>query len=210
MFEHARREMVEAQLMRRGVTDPLVLRAFHAVAREVFVPADEVPHAYGDLALPIGFGQTIPTPYTLAATLAALRLKGRERVLEVGTGSGYFTAVLAEICAEVYTVEHHPLLALRAEKRLDMLGYQNVHFLIGDGTHGWPQHAPYDAIVFAGGGHRIPDALLHQLEPNGRLLMPVGSNSHDHVLLRISHTADGELLTEPLDGGPLGAEARGP
>jgi protein-L-isoaspartate(D-aspartate) O-methyltransferase len=200
MFEHARHEMVETQLVQRGITDPTVLTAFHAVAREVFVPDSHVPHAYGDLALPIGEGETLPAPYVVASTLAALRLEGGERVLEVGTGSGYLTALLAEICGEVYTVERRPALALHAEKRLALLGYENVYSLIGDGTHGWPQHAPFDVIAVAAGGPSIPRPLVRQLKPGGRLLIPVGSTLHSQMLVRITKNGDGELVTEPLLG----------
>ena len=155
--------MVERQLAARGIRDPLVLEAFLAVPREDFVPEDLVEDAYRDSPLPIGSGQTISQPYIVALTVEALQLKGGERVLEIGTGSGYEAAILARIASEVFSVERVPELARVATARLARLGYDQVHVLRGDGTLGWKEHAPFDAIAVSAGGPRVPEALIAHL-----------------------------------------------
>ena len=190
-FEDARRRMVEAQIARRGVRDPAVLAAMAEVPREEFVPAHRAGDAYGDAPLPIGEGQTISQPYIVALMTEALRLTRGDRVLEIGTGSGYAAAVLAEIAAEVYTIERLAPLADSARHRLADLGYDTVHVQCGDGTLGWPEHAPYDAIVATAGGPEVPNALLEQLAIGGRLVMPVGASPHEQHLVRVVRkTAD--------------------
>ncbi|MEX2148468.1 MAG: protein-L-isoaspartate(D-aspartate) O-methyltransferase [Candidatus Rokuibacteriota bacterium] len=184
-FEEGRQRMVEHQLAARGIDDPLVLAAMGKVPREKFVSAGQARLAYRDGALPIGEGQTISQPYIVARMTAALRLVPTDRVLEIGTGSGYAAAVLAEIAAEVYTVERLPRLAEGARQRLTELGYLNVHVLTGDGTLGWPEHAPYDAIVATAGGPRAPHALLDQLAIGGRLVIPLGADLYEQRLVRI-------------------------
>ena len=198
-FEAARRRMVEEQLAGRGIRDPLVLAAMSAVDLERFVADRQAPFAYEDEPLPIGEGQTISQPYVVARMLEALGLSRADRVLEIGTGSGYGAAVLAEIVAAVYTVERVASLAAAARRRLAGLGYTTVHVRTGDGTLGWPEHAPYDAIVVTAGGPRVPPALLSQLAAGGRLVMPVGAHVHDQRLVRVVRVAPGDDRREELE-----------
>ena len=170
-----RARMVERQLLSRGVTDESVLAAMREVPREAFIAGELAEFAYEDTPLPIEAGQTISQPYIVAAMTAALELSPRDRVLEIGTGSGYAAAVLSRIAADVYTVERHEELARAGERRLRALGYPNVQVLHADGTLGWPQHAPYEAIVVAAGGPDIPQPLLDQLAIGGRLVIPIGT-----------------------------------
>jgi protein-L-isoaspartate(D-aspartate) O-methyltransferase len=170
----ARRAMVEAQLRGRDIVDERVLRAMDEVPRELFVGEAERELAYADAALPIGAGQTISQPYMVARICEALRLRGEERVLDVGTGSGYQAAVLAELAAEVFTIERLPELARPARARLAAAGYERVQVHVGDGTLGLPEHAPYDAIAVAAAAPGIPEPLYEQLKPRGRLVVPVG------------------------------------
>jgi protein-L-isoaspartate(D-aspartate) O-methyltransferase len=190
--------MVDLQLARRGISDPRVLEAFRSVPREAFVPESLGEFAYEDSPLPIAGGQTISQPYIVAFTLEALDLHGGERVLEVGTGSGYAAAVASRLAAEVYTVERLEALAEEASERLARLGYDNVHVRTGDGTLGWPEHAPYDAIAVAAGGPEIPKALLAQLALGGRLVMPVGPDESAQVLMRVTRESDDVFREEPL------------
>jgi protein-L-isoaspartate(D-aspartate) O-methyltransferase len=201
-----RDRMVADQIAARGLDDPLVLDAMRAVPREDFVPAEERDLAYEDGPLPIGHGQTISQPYIVAAMTAAARVRPGERVLEIGTGSGYGAAVLSKIAAEVYTMERIGALTESAKDRLAALGYDNVHVRSGDGTLGWPEHAPYDAIVVTAGGPSVPPALLAQLKPGGRLVMPLGSSQRLQRLVRLTRTgpetyAEDEL--EPVAFVPL-------
>jgi protein-L-isoaspartate(D-aspartate) O-methyltransferase len=174
--EQARRrhQMVERQLRRRDIVDERVLRAMEAVPRELFVDASDRSRAY-DAALPISDGQTISQPYMVARICEALRLTGNERVLDVGTGSGYQAAVLAELAPEVHTIERIPELAAQARERLDAAGYEHVEVHVGDGTLGLPEHAPFDAIAVAAAAPGFPQTLYEQLKPRGRLVVPVGS-----------------------------------
>lgn len=183
-----RDRMVADQIAARGLDDPLVLDAMRAVPREDFVPAEERDLAYEDGPLPIGHGQTISQPYIVAVMIAAARVRPGERVLEIGTGSGYGAAVLSKIAAEVYTIERIEALSESAKDRLAALGYDNVHVRSGDGTLGWPEHAPYDAIVVTAGGPSVPQALLAQLKPGGRLVMPLGSSQRLQRLVRLTRT----------------------
>ncbi|MBC7364391.1 MAG: protein-L-isoaspartate(D-aspartate) O-methyltransferase [Candidatus Aminicenantes bacterium] len=176
--------MVEFQIKRRGIRDPKVLEAMLKVPRHLFVPEQMKELAYGDEPLPIGEGQTISQPYIVAYMTEALKLTGHEKVLEIGTGSGYQTAILAELAREVYTVELIPELSRRAQKVLRELGYQNIHFLIGDGTLGWPEHAPYEAILVSAAPATVPRSLIEQLKENGRLIIPVGTEYQELVLVR--------------------------
>jgi len=166
--------MVERQLRDREIEDERVLEAMDAVPREVFVPADLRDRAYDDAALPIGDGQTISQPYMVARICEALALTGRERVLDVGSGSGYQAAVLAELAAEVDTIERIPELAERARQNLRAAGYERVRVHVGDGTRGLPDRAPFAAIAVAAAAREIPQILYDQLEPRGRLVVPVG------------------------------------
>jgi protein-L-isoaspartate(D-aspartate) O-methyltransferase len=174
-YENARRMMVDTQLRGRDIVDERVLRAMEKIPRELFVETRERSRAYDDAALPIGGGQTISQPYMVARICEALRLSGDERVLDVGTGSGYQAAVLAELAAEVYTIERIPELAERARERLAEAGYERVHVQVGDGTLGLPEHAPFDAIAVAAAAPGFPETLYEQLKPRGRLVVPVGS-----------------------------------
>ena len=193
-----RAKMVELQLGGRGISDPRVLDAFRSVPREEFVPSDLAEFAYRDAPLPIGDGQTISQPYIVAVTVEALGLTGNERVLEIGAGSGYAAAILSRVAKEVFTVERLEPLAEAARERLDRLGYRNVHVLCGDGTLGWPEHAPFDAIAVAAGGPEIPKALLAQLAPGGRLVIPVGPDENSQTLVRVTKDGHGQLEEEAL------------
>ncbi len=175
--------MVEVQLEQRGVRDPCVLRAMATVPRHRFVPEAARPEAYGDHPLPIGFGQTISQPYIVAAMTEALRLSGRERVLEIGTGSGYQAAVLTKCAREVFSIELHPALAREAARRLRALGYA-VQVRQGDGRLGWPQHAPFDAVMVTAAAAEVPPALVEQLAEGGVLVMPRGASGGRQVLVR--------------------------
>jgi protein-L-isoaspartate(D-aspartate) O-methyltransferase len=166
--------MVERQLLGRDVREERVLAAMRAVPRELFVPRDLRSRAYDDAALPIGAGQTISQPYMVARICEALGLRGPERVLDVGTGSGYQAAVLAELADEVHTIERVPELAEQARANLAEAGYGRVHVHVGDGTLGLPAHRPFAAIAVAAAAPRLPESLYEQLEPRGRLVVPVG------------------------------------
>jgi protein-L-isoaspartate(D-aspartate) O-methyltransferase len=166
--------MVAGQIEARGVSDPATLAAMRAVPRHAFVPADYLDQAYADHPLPIGFGQTISQPYIVALMTELLELKGGGRVLEIGTGSGYQAAVLAEILDEVYTVEIIPELAEAARARLDANGYSNAIARQGDGYFGWEEHAPYDAIIVTAAPDHLPQPLVGQLKEGGRLVIPIG------------------------------------
>ena len=199
-FETLRHLMVEHQLERRGIRDPLVLEAMRSVPREAFVPPELADEAYADGPLPIGEGQTISQPYIVALMVEALELRGGERVLEIGAGSGYAAAVLAEIAAEVYTVERHAPLAREARERLRALGYDHVQLRVGDGSRGWPEHAPYAAIVVAAGAPDVPEALEEQLAVGGRLVIPVGQGRTLQELLRLRRLSETEYQREELGG----------
>jgi protein-L-isoaspartate(D-aspartate) O-methyltransferase len=178
-----RQRMVEAQLVERGITAVRVLRAFATIEREVFVPESLVGQSYADNPLDIGDGQTISQPYIVARTLAALDLTGGERVLEVGTGSGYQAALLGCLAGEVQTIDRIETLARSATERLAAIGATNVHVHVGDGTLGWPERAPYQAIAVAAGGPVVPRPLLDQLAVGGRLVMPVATSTGGRQIL---------------------------
>ena len=180
-FELPRGRMIVEQLERRGIRDPRVLRAIAKVPRHQFVEEALVGRAYGDHPLPIGEGQTISQPYMVALMSEALELAGHERVLEIGTGSGYQTAVLAELCGKVFTIERLKSLFDRAMRRLDSLGYYNVLARVGDGSLGWREEAPFDAVLVTAGAPDVPPALVEQLAVKGRLVLPVG-DAHTQVL----------------------------
>ena len=180
----ARERMVREQLEGRDIRDPRVLEAMRSVPRHELVPEGVRPYAYEDRPLPIGRGQTISQPYVVAAMTEALALDGDERVLEVGTGSGYQAAVLSGLCREVYSIELERELADRASKDLERLGYDNVHVRHGDGYLGWPEHAPFDAIVVTAAPPEVPPVLIEQLAVGGRMAIPVGHAFQDLLLLR--------------------------
>ena len=194
----ARRQMVAHQIVERGVRSEPVARAMREVPREAFMKEELREFAYSDSPLPIGEGQTISQPYIVAYMAEALELEGGERVLEVGTGSGYAAAVLSRIAAEVYTIERHESLARDAQAVLTRLGYSNVHVVVGDGTKGLPAAAPYDAIVVAAGGPQVPVALREQLAIGGRLVMPIGDTPREQRLVRVRRTREEEYEEEDL------------
>ena len=197
-YAAARARMVVEQIAGRGIDDPAVLRAMRLVPRERFVPRASRPYAYDDGPLPIPANQTISQPYVVAAMIAALALRPSDRVLEIGAGSGYAAAVLSRIAAEVYTVERHAELADYARERLAALGYDNVRLRQGDGTRGWPEHAPYDAIIVAAGGPAVPASLKAQLAAGGRLVMPVGRSRQQQHLVLVTRRPDGGYNEERL------------
>jgi protein-L-isoaspartate(D-aspartate) O-methyltransferase len=181
--------MVREQLEPRGIADARVLAAMAAVPRHELVPEDLRAYAYEDRPLPIGLGQTISQPYIVAAMSEAVQLEGTERVLEVGTGSGYQASVLAELCREVFTIELEKELADRARADLERLGYRNIHVRHGNGYRGWPEAAPFDAIVVTAAPDRVPPALVDQLALGGRMVIPVGRTFQDLVL--VTRTEEG-------------------
>jgi len=182
-FYQKRLQMVEYQLKGRDITDQKVLEVMLKVERHKFVPKDIQHLAYIDEPLPIGFGQTISQPYIVALMTQLLELKGDEKVLEIGTGSGYQAAILAEIAKEVYTIEIIPELAQRAEKLLKELGYKNIFVKIGDGYLGWPEHAPFDKIILTCAPEEIPQTLVEQLKDGGKMVLPVGRGVQDLIVV---------------------------
>jgi len=182
-FAEDRRLMVESQIRKRGVADERVLQAMATVPRHEFVPAFWLNQAYGDEPLPIGHGQTISQPYIVAAMVASLVFTGSENVLEIGAGCGYQAAVVSLLAKEVHTVEILPELAQSAAERLQRIGYANVHVHCGDGTLGWPESSPYDAILIAAAAPAMPEPLLQQLAEGGRLIAPVGEEDKQELQL---------------------------
>ena len=197
-FPSLRTQMVERHIAARGVRDELVLGAMRQVPRDLFLPHNLREFAYEDAPLPIAGEQTISQPYIVAFMAEALMLSGGEKVLEIGAGSGYAAAVLSEIAADVYTVERLGPLAEQAATLLAELGYGNVHVLHGDGTKGWPEHAPYDAIIVAAGGPQVPDALKQQLKIGGRLVIPIGADQRSQELVRVTRVAEDEYRSEDI------------
>lgn len=195
-----RRRMVENCIAARGIRSEAVLEAMRSVPREAFVPENLRPYAYDDGPLPIGEGQTISQPYIVAFMIDACRLEGGEKALEIGTGSGYAAAVLSRIACEVYTVERIGSLAERAAELLKTLGYSNVQVLHADGTLGWKEHAPYDAIIVSAGGPDVPDSLREQLKIGGRLVIPVGIHPHIQELVRVTRVSEDEFRSEDIAG----------
>jgi protein-L-isoaspartate(D-aspartate) O-methyltransferase len=207
-FTAERNRMIEQQLISRGIRDPLVIGAMRSVPRHLFVPTGLVNEAYDDNPLPIGHEQTISQPYIVAFMTEALGLTGGEKVLEVGTGSGYQAAVLAEIVDDVYTIEIVESLGEVARDRLARLHYGNVHVRIGDGYRGWPEEAPFDAIIVTAAPDHIPKPLIDQLAIGGRLVLPVGDRSQE--LIRVTRTPAGieKKSILPVRFVPMTGEAR--
>lgn len=185
----ARERMIQDQIMARGIRDPRVLEALRKIPRHLFVPPEMQPYAYEDTPLPIGLGQTISQPYIVAFMTEALELKPQDRVLEIGTGSGYQAAVLSLLAREVYSMEIVERLGQEARARLEQLGYRNVHVRIGNGYRGWPEAAPFDAIIVTAAPPDVPPALVEQLRVGGHMLVPVGRYAQD--LLRLRRTVKG-------------------
>jgi protein-L-isoaspartate(D-aspartate) O-methyltransferase len=197
-LDEARRRMVEEQLVRRDIEDPKVLAAMGRVPRHRFVPEALQFRAYADHPLPIGSGQTISQPYIVALMTQLAELEPDDTVLEIGTGSGYQAAVLAEIARQVYTIEIVPELAETAKARLAELGYRNVTARTGDGYAGWKEAAPFDAILVTAAPPEVPPPLVEQLAPGGILVIPVGPQSRTQRLLRIEKSADGSTTTREV------------
>lgn len=190
--ESARNDMVKYQIKKRGITDERVLKAMRVVPRHLFVPLEYREDAYNDHPLPIGFGQTISQPYIVAFMSQALELKKTDKVLEIGTGSGYQAAILAEICDSVYSIEIVPDLARRAGETLAYLGYNNVFIKSGDGYLGWPEHAPFDALIVTCAPTHVPEPLVEQMAEGGRMIIPVGKSISQNLVLM--EKKDGKLV----------------
>ncbi len=189
-MEERREEMVAKQIAGRGIRDENVLAAMRTVPREAFVSREYANYAYDDGPLPIMEGQTISQPYVVALMIQELQIGAEDTVLEIGTGSGYAAAVISRIAAQVYTVERLESLVQYARQKIKALGYDNVHIHHGDGTLGWPEHAPYNAIIVAAGGPEVPLALKEQLAIGGRMIIPVGSEQRAQRLIKITRTGD--------------------
>lgn len=195
-FDEARQKMVEEQLIRRGIKGERVLSAMRKVPRHPFLDEALREKAYEDHALPIGEGQTISQPYMVALMTEALDLEGPEKVLEIGTGSGYQTAVLAELAVRVYSIERSAILMRRAATVLEELGYRTVVFRVSDGSLGWPEESPFDAIIVTASAPDIPDPLVGQLKEGGRIVIPVGERTAQ--ILQKAVKVEGRILTTPL------------
>jgi protein-L-isoaspartate(D-aspartate) O-methyltransferase len=208
-FGAERQRMVQEQLMPRGIHEERVLAAMAKVPREEFVPPDVRAASYSDGPLPIGYDQTISQPYIVALMTEQLRLQPHDHVLEIGTGSGYQAAVLAELVAEVYSIEIVAPLAHTAEVTLQRLGYKNVHLKVGDGYKGWPEHAPFDAVIVTCAPERVPQPLTDQLKEGGRMIIPVGGRQAQQLYLL--ERRKGQLREEailPVRFVPMGGEAQ--
>jgi protein-L-isoaspartate(D-aspartate) O-methyltransferase len=194
-FENARKRMIESQIVARGINDSRLIDAMMKIPRHIFVEEAMAAQAYSDSALPIGEKQTISQPYMVALMTEMLHLTGTEKVLEIGTGSGYQTAILARLAARVYTIERIRSLALKARKALDSLGFLNINMRIEDGTCGWEAEAPFDAIVVTAGAPDVPRHLIDQLDIGGRVVIPIGNQS-EQLLVRFTKGADGSVTRE--------------
>lgn len=197
LYFKKRKEMVNTQLQNRGISNPATLYAMINVPRHQFVPQDLLEHAYSDGPLPIGYGQTISQPYIVAFMTETLNLRSSDRVLEIGTGSGYQAAVLGKIVDSVYSIEIVEELAFSAKNRLQSLGYDNVMVKWGDGYHGWPQKAPFDAIIVTAGADSVPQPLINQLKIGGRMIIPVRTKDHITQLVKVTKKKD-KIVTRNL------------
>ncbi len=196
-----RLQMVQLQIAHRGIDDECVLEAMRRIPRELFIPKDMREHAYADSALPIAEGQTISQPYIVALMTQSLKLSPDDKVLEIGTGSGYAAAILGFIVREVYSLERHEPLAERSKELLQQIGIRNVQVIHADGTNGWPEQAPYDGIVVTAGAPEVPDPLIEQLTIGGHLVLPVGKYTTSQHLVQIRKETDGSLKRNDL--GPV-------
>jgi protein-L-isoaspartate(D-aspartate) O-methyltransferase len=199
-FTVEREQMIERQLKGRGIVETPILDAFRAVPREAFIAGNNVHLAYGDHPLPIEAGQTISQPYIVALMIQAAEIGPEDKVLEVGAGSGYAAAVLSRIASRVIAIERQHELVVVARERLRRLGYDNVAIVEGDGTRGWREEAPFDAILAAASGSHVPEALLAQLGPGGRIVMPIGEPGWVQELVKVTKQDDGTLAREKLGG----------
>jgi protein-L-isoaspartate(D-aspartate) O-methyltransferase len=199
-FATLRERMIDRQIAARGLDDPNLLAAFREVPREDFISGDYADYAYQDSPLPIESGQTISQPYIVALTIDAAEISKGDNVLEVGAGSGYAAAVIGRIARKVIAVERHHELVELAQKRMKYLGYDNVRIVEGDGTLGWPEEAPFDAIVAAASGSHVPRSWIAQLKPGGRIVMPIGDPHSAQSLIKVTKEEDGTLRREDLGG----------
>jgi len=191
--------MIKSQIIARGITDAETIRAMGQVDRHLFVPKSQIPYAYDDRPLSIGWGQTISQPYIVAYMTEQLQLNSDDTVLEIGTGSGYQAAILSEIVSRVYTIEIVRELGETARKRLEDLGYDNVHVKVGDGYHGWEEEGPFDAIIVTAAAEYVPKPLIDQLKEGGRMIIPVGGKDSFQYLLLVTKEND-RIFHEPLIG----------
>ena len=194
-----REKMVETQIIARGIKDKKVIEALRKVPRHCFVGPESYEAAYGDFPLSIGFSQTISQPYIVALMTELLEIKDSDRVLEIGTGSGYQTAILAEIAIEVFTVEFIEELSKKSESMLGKLGYTNINFKVGDGYGGWPEFSPYNKIIVTAAPVSIPEKLKEQLSENGKIIIPVGANIFNQCLIRLTKSKD-RFINEEICG----------
>ncbi len=204
---YLREVMVRDQLKARGISDEHVLAAMRKVPRHLFVPASYLNSAYDDTALPLALGQTVSQPYIVAFMTQVLGLKGTERVLEIGTGSGYQAAVLAEIVRSVYTIEILGQLSENAQRTLHSLGYGNIHFRVGDGYQGWPESAPFDAILVTAAPDHVPEPLVSQLAPGGRMIIPIGKFEQELILIERNEKGITRHSTIPVRFVPMTGKA---
>ncbi len=198
-YYNMRQHMVDTQLVRRGIKDSRVIAAMRKVERHLFLDEALWPEAYEDHPLPIGEKQTISQPYIVALMTEALTLQGKERVLEIGTGSGYQAAILAEMAEQVYSIERIAVIAQRARRLLDEMRYNNIVITVGDGTYGWREYAPYDAVIVTAASPAVPKPLIDQLAPGGRLIIPLGEESAQELVLYSKHK-DGTVSSEDYGG----------
>ena len=203
-----REQMVEEQIQRRGITNENVIAAMKSVQRHLFVPQNLVNRAYEDNPLPIGFNQTISQPFVVAYMTETAALTEKAKVLEIGTGSGYQTAVLAEIVSEVFSIEILPELAIRSRNLLDDLGYRNLTIKSGDGYQGWPEEAPFDAIVVTAAPNHVPPALIEQLAVGGKLIIPVGQVQQEMTIITKTDSGASTVQTLPVRFVPMTGEAQ--
>ncbi len=197
-YKTLRENMVEFQIKSRGIKDEKVLEAMREIPRHLFVSEGQKPYAYEDYPLPIGEGQTISQPYIVALMTEALQLKRDERVLELGTGSGYQAAILSKLCSEVYTTEKVDSLALQAERLFEKLGYENIKVKVCDGTEGWMEYSPYNGIIVTAGAPKIPEPLIEQLAENGRIVIPVGGSFSQDLI--VGEKIKGKLIKKAICG----------
>jgi protein-L-isoaspartate(D-aspartate) O-methyltransferase len=200
-YQKQRLRMVDSQIRSRGIKDPRVLRAMETIPRHLFVDEGLMDQAYNDNPLPIGQGQTISQPYIVAIMTEALDLTGREKVLEIGTGSGYQAAILAEVADRVFSIERLASLAASARQMLDSLNYYNVAIRVGDGTYGWKEESPFDAIIVTAGAPSIPKILIEQLAVGGRLILPVGGRTSQDLIKLVRQSEDvNDVIKKDLGG----------
>jgi protein-L-isoaspartate(D-aspartate) O-methyltransferase len=207
-YTKKRWEMVEMQLISRGIKDPNVIKAMLKIPRHKFIPEELRGLSYNDAPVPIGMDQTISQPYIVALMTELLNLREKEKVLEVGTGSGYQAAILAEIGCEVYTIEIIKSLSVSAQKMIKGLGYQNVHFKIGDGYRGWSEHSPFDAIIVSAAPQHTPQPLIDQLKVNGRMVIPIGDIYQELMLIHKTQKGIEKTDVTPVRFVPMTGEAQ--